>query len=118
VIRLYLDEDSMQRALVGALTGAGFDVLTAQQAGMRRRPDADQLALATGLGRACYTANVGDFNALHTIYMREQRQHAGIILLADQLLPVGEQLRRLLNLSDALGDGTLASQLEWLGGWA
>ena len=38
-IRLYLDEDTMDKALVSALRARGVDVLTAQEATMIERPD-------------------------------------------------------------------------------
>lgn len=42
-MRLYFDEDSMSRALALAAQRAGFDVLTALDAGMEGRSDEEQL---------------------------------------------------------------------------
>lgn len=42
-LRLYLDEDAMDQALVRALRARGDDVMTAQKAGMIERSDTDQL---------------------------------------------------------------------------
>jgi hypothetical protein len=114
VIRLYIDEDSMQRALVRALRSAGFDVLTAAEAGRRGTSDAEQLAFATTEERVCYSANVGDFSALHARYLRAGRAHAGIILLPDQRMPVGEQLRRIRQLTERVAEPEMRSRLEWL----
>jgi hypothetical protein len=47
MLRLYLDEDSMDNALVQALRARGVDVLTAYEAGMIGRVDADHLDFAT-----------------------------------------------------------------------
>ena len=46
-IRLYLDEDTMDRALVSALRARGVDMLTAHEANRIERPDDDHLAFAT-----------------------------------------------------------------------
>ena len=43
-IRLYIDEDSMDKDLVQALRARGVDVITALDAGMVERGDAEHLA--------------------------------------------------------------------------
>ena len=60
-MRLYIDEDSMSRALVRALRARGIDVTTALDEGMIERTDAEHLAFATNQGRVLYSFNVGDF---------------------------------------------------------
>ena len=55
VIRLYMDEDSMDRALVRALRARGMDVTTAVDEGMIERRDAEHLDYATAQGRVLYT---------------------------------------------------------------
>lgn len=47
LIRLYFDEDSMRRSLVRALRARGVDVITALDAGMIEREDAEHLDYAT-----------------------------------------------------------------------
>ena len=59
--RLYLEEDSMRRALIGALRARGADVTTALEAGMIERDDKEHLDYATAQGRILYSFNVGDF---------------------------------------------------------
>jgi Holliday junction resolvase len=49
VIRLYVDHDSAERALVSELRRRGMDVLTSIEAGNARASDEEQLAFATGL---------------------------------------------------------------------
>ncbi len=44
-IRLYLEEDSLRRALVRALRARGVDVTTAFEAGMIERDDREHLAV-------------------------------------------------------------------------
>lgn len=73
---LFADEN-VQRRLVDALRSLGHDVLTAHEAGRANQkiPDVDQLAYATGLGRATLTNNRRHFHKLH----RTSGAHAGII---------------------------------------
>src|SRR5262249_38988845 len=94
--RLYMDEDSMEDALVRALRVRGLDVLTAHEAGMIEQSDADHLAFSTAEGRVLCTHNVGDFWTLHSEVLAQGQHHAGIILVPQQRYGIGELLRRLL----------------------
>ncbi len=60
LIRLYLDEEAMRRALVFALRARNVDVLTAAEADMINRPDEGHLRAASGFGRTLLTYNTGD----------------------------------------------------------
>jgi len=71
--RLYLDEDSMDQALVRALRARGVDVMTAHEAGMIERSDRDHLQFATAEGRVLCTFNVGDFYELHSAYLAQSK---------------------------------------------
>ena len=97
-IRLYLDEDTMDDALVGALRVRGVDVQTAREAEMLRREDHELLEYATAQGRVVYTFNIGHFCALHARLLRSGGSHAGIVVCPQQRYSVGEQMRRLLTL--------------------
>lgn len=79
-IRLYMDEDSMDQALVRALQARSVDVTTALDEGMIERDDAEHLDYATAQGCVLYTFNVGDFNRLHKEYLTQGKSHAGIVL--------------------------------------
>jgi ActR/RegA family two-component response regulator len=68
-IRLYIDEDSMDRALVRALRARGVDVTTALEEEMIERGDAEHLDYATAQGRVLYSFNREDFYRLHTTYL-------------------------------------------------
>jgi predicted nuclease of predicted toxin-antitoxin system len=68
-IRLYIDEDSMDRAFVRALRARGVDVTTALEEGMIEREDAEHLNYATEQGRVLYSFNQEDFYRLHTTYL-------------------------------------------------
>ena len=95
-VRLYIDEDAMSRALVNGLRARGIDVTTAYDKGLTGLSDADQLSCATKSGRVIYTFNVGDFCQLHKSFMANDQAHAGVIVVARQRFPVGEQIKRLL----------------------
>ena len=107
----------MDTAIVQSLRVRGFDVLTAQEAGMVGRPDADHLAFATGQRRVLCTFNIGDFWALHSEYLLAGRSHAGIVLMPQQRYTIGEQLRRLLRLAASLSSDAMLNQAEYLSAW-
>jgi len=64
-IRIYVDEDAMDRDLVEGLRARGIDVLTALEAGMIERSDEEHLDFATREGRILYSFNIKDFYRLH-----------------------------------------------------
>ena len=78
--RLYADED-FPFPVVERLRQLGHDVVTTLEAGQanQRIGDAQQLAFATGLGRAILTRNRRPFVRLH----KGSNQHAGIISITD-----------------------------------
>ena len=85
-IRLYMDEDTMDQALVQALRARNVDVITALDAGMIEREDAEHLDYATEQGRVLCSFNVRDFYRLHSDYVAQDKPHAGIILNAAAVL--------------------------------
>ena len=56
-LKLYMDHDSGNRAVVAALRSASIDILTTTESGRHRESDEDQLAFATSQRRVIYTAN-------------------------------------------------------------
>lgn len=116
-IRLYFDEDSMQRSLVRALRARGVDVITALEARMIERGDAEHLDYATQQGRVLCSFNVGDFYRLHTDYVAHDKPHAGIILMRQQHYLVGEQMRRLLKLIASKSAEDMKNWIEFLAAW-
>jgi hypothetical protein len=88
-IRLCLDEDTMDKALVSALRARGLDLLTAHEADMIERQDEAHLAFAAREGRVLYSFNVADYCRLQA----QGQSHAGLILAQQQRYPVGEQTR-------------------------
>jgi len=117
VLRLYLDEDAMSVALSEGLRASGIDVTTTTDAGMRRRPDTEQLAFAAANGRAIFSFNVGDFTRLHSHYMRTRQRHTGIILASQQRFGVGELLRRLTHLARTIDPTNMVDRVEFLNNW-
>ncbi len=83
-IRLYLDEDTISRALIRALRARNIDVLTAHEAKQMGVPDETQLAFATQENRVIFTFNTRDFAQLHKTYLARGQHHTGIIV-SDQV---------------------------------
>jgi hypothetical protein len=114
---LYLDEDAMDSDLVNALRLRGIDVLTVREAGMVGKPDGSHLQLANDKRRALYSFNIPHFCRLHAEWMAAGRSHSGIILAQQQRFSVGEQLRRLMLLTNARSAERMKNSLEFLGYW-
>ena len=93
-IRFYIDEDSMNQALVRALRARNVDVITVNETDTAGQLDEEQLRLATEQGRVLYSHNIADFCQLHTEFLATDKEHAGIALLA-QDHSIGEQLKAL-----------------------
>jgi predicted flavoprotein YhiN len=114
-VKLYLDEDTISRALIRALRARGVDVLTAQEAEQMARSDREQLAYATSQGRTLFTFNTRDYVVLHTDYMSLGSTHAGIIV--SNQVHVGLIVRRLMKLLDAKSTSDMENSLEFLSNW-
>jgi hypothetical protein len=84
------------------------------EAGTTEETDESQLAFATAQGRIIYSFNVGDFYDLHTRWLSSQRSHAGIVLAHQGQFSVGEQIRRLVRLVNALSPEEMRNRLEFL----
>jgi len=117
-IRFYFDEDGMQRGLIEALRSQEVDVLTALEAGMIERADAEHLKFAASQQRVLYSFNVADYCRLDSEFRSAGIPHAGIVLARQQQHSVGEQLRRLLNLWTARSAEEMNSRIEFLNNWA
>lgn len=113
LIRLFIDEDSMDQRFVNALESRGIDVITVGEARTIGFSDEEQLILATEQNRVLYTFNVGDFCQLHNQYISEERIHAGIII-SSQAYSIGEQMRRVLKLISAKTAENMLNQLVFL----
>jgi predicted nuclease of predicted toxin-antitoxin system len=78
-IRLLLDED-VHAGLAHALRQRGFDVVHAQEQGLKGRTDQELLAQAISQGRCLFSFNVKDFVILHNQWVQTQQDHWGIIV--------------------------------------
>ena len=107
----------MHRSLVRALRARGVDVVTALDAEMIERKDAEHLDYATQQGRVLCSFNIGDFYRLHTDYVARKKLHAGIILMRQQHYSVGEQMRRLLRLIAGKSAEDMKNWVEFLSTW-
>jgi len=117
-LRLYMDQDSLNDAVVAGLRLAGLDVVTAPEAARERASDAEQLAFAAAEGRALYTANRSDFARLHKEWMAQGRLHSGIITRSHQQMSVGDQLRALRRICAAFEPDAAANLFAYLEAWA
>lgn len=113
-IRLYVDEDAEQRAIVGGLRARGVDVVTAWEAGMTGRSDGEQLEYAVEEERAIYTLNVSDFARLHKEYLAMGQEHSGIIVIPGQRYDVGQKIRRLAELIETKSAEEMRNHIEFL----
>ena len=114
---LYLDEDTIKKGLVQALRNAAIDVTTTAEKNRLGFPDKEQLIYATNQGRVIYTFNVKDFCRLHSIFLTENRNHAGIIIGHQQRYPIGQQLRGILRLIATKSAEEMINKLEFLGNY-
>ena len=113
-LRLYLDEDAGERAVVDGLRARGFDVLTTIDAGRVGTADSEQLAFAVEARRALYTLNVRDFARLHFEYLTRGAEHTGIIVVPCQRYSVGEKIRRLAGLAAGVSAEEMANRMVYL----
>jgi hypothetical protein len=110
-IQLYLDEDVYKR-VASALRLRHFDVLSAHEIDRLGVDDDAQLRFAAEHGRALLIFNTTHYLYLHQAWLQENKAHAGLIV-SDQL-PVGETIRRLLNLLNRVTADEIRNQLYWL----
>ena len=110
-IRLYLDEDVHKR-VSSALRLRGFDVVSAHEIGRWGLSDEEQMMYATAEERAILTFNTTDFLLLHRDWRQRGKEHYGMIV-SDQH-PVGEIVRRLLNLLHRVPADEMRNEIRWI----
>ncbi|MEA5621263.1 DUF5615 family PIN-like protein [Cronbergia sp. UHCC 0137] len=116
-IRLYMDEDSGDTALVLPLKNRGVDIITTLGVNRLSFPDEEQLIWATLQNRVVYTSNIRDFYRLHTTFLSQGKSHAGMILVKQQYYSVGELMRGILRLVTVKSAEEMVNQVEFLGAW-
>jgi hypothetical protein len=112
-IRLYLDEDIF-KDVARALRLRGFDAVSVHELSRQGLSDADHLGYAASEDRALFTFNAPDYLDLHIEYLREGKLHSGIVV--SRQMPIGEVVRRLLGLLNAVTADEMRSQFWWLEG--
>ncbi|MGE0601281.1 MAG: DUF5615 family PIN-like protein [Dehalococcoidia bacterium] len=112
--RLLMDEDSLHESVLNALRRRGFDCTTVIEADRRGAADPGQLEYATAVGRAFFTRNAGDFSALHREWSAAGKEHAGIIVLTEQRMPVGAIERAMLRIASVFDADSIRGQLVHL----
>jgi Domain of unknown function (DUF5615) len=93
-----------------------MDVLTVLDAELGGADDEALLEHASAQGRALFTFNVGHFCRLHGEWLREGKEHAGIVVAPRQRLTIGEQVRGLARLTSELSPEDMAGRLIFLKG--
>lgn len=116
-ICFYFDEDAMDGDLIHALRIRGVNVTSALEQQMIRQEDPKHLEFSTALGCVLYSFNVGDFQQLHSEYLRQGKHHAGIVLCQQQKYGLGEQMRRLLNIVGRVSAEEMRDNLLFLSAW-
>lgn len=86
-IRLYLDEDILERSFVKALRNAGIDVATTAEANNLSCTDEEQLIWATAQGRVIYTLTATIIEIGTLIIRDPDRQSIFIFLPFDRAFP-------------------------------
>lgn len=113
-IRLYLDEDTSNLALISALRASNVDVITALEASKLGCSDEEQLIWSTEQKRVIYSFNRGDFSSLHSQFMANERNHAGILVGQQQRYSIDQQVRAVLALMADRSAEAMVNQLVFL----
>ena len=116
--RLYLDHNLHAR-LAPDLRQRGFDVISAQEAGMASASDEEQLAFATTEKRVVLTFDIADFATLAGVWHGAGRHHAGIVVspeIRGSAYPI--LLRRVLRMLNEVTADELADTLRFLSEFA
>ncbi|MCO6458889.1 MAG: DUF5615 family PIN-like protein [Pirellulaceae bacterium] len=113
-VRLYVDEDASESAVIAGLRARGVDLLTTAEAGREGTADEQQLEFATQQDRVLYTLNVRDFARLHREYLASNRSHGGIIVIPEQRYSVGEKIRAVAAVVQANTAESLKDRIEFL----
>lgn len=111
---LFFDEDSLDRALFAGARALGFDCASVATENRWGLPDERQLEFAASADRVVFTNNVRDFARLYYKWLRAGREHGGIILLTEQLMPVGRQLKGLEKLGQTFTAEEMRNRLVFL----
>lgn len=116
---LYFDDDSQVRAVIEALRRAGVSAVRSSDVGNEGIADPLHLEFATSRGWTLVTRNARDFQRLHTQLLERGGHHAGIVIVRQsQRLGIGEEIRRLFALQEAMDSAGIRDRLEYLSAWS
>lgn len=116
-LALFLDEDSMDTAVLRGFRSQGIDVTTVSEAGRLGMSDLSHLNFAASEQRCIYSSNAADFSRLHALLLRKGEHHSGIIVMTGQRLDVGAQIRALTRLANRTSAEGMRDRLEYLRNW-
>jgi hypothetical protein len=113
-LKLHLDADASQKALLQVLLKRGHDVTRTPCPGLPLDADDDfQLLWATAQGRIIFTHNIRDF-----IYMTDQYpHHAGILLAHRKSFSISDLIQLLDRVLTTTTAEEWVGQLRWLSDW-
>src|SRR5438093_13417723 len=80
-MQIYLDDDSVDSALIRLLTAGGHDVLIPAAAGTAGQEDTVHLMLSIQTSRPLLTRNYDDFKLLHDLVLVSGGHHPGIFVV-------------------------------------
>jgi hypothetical protein len=80
-MRLYLDDDFIEKILVRMLKAAGHDLTIPADAGLSAADDPVHLTEAIGTGRILLTYNAKDFEKLHNLVIASGGHHPGVLVV-------------------------------------
>ncbi len=78
---LYVDDDTIEAALILALRQAGHDVRTPAEAGLSGTKDPVHFRRAIHEGRSLLSHNYDDFKKLHELVLEAQGRHPGVLVV-------------------------------------
>lgn len=110
-IELYLDED-VSVLLAKLLRARGFEVITTQDAKRLGVSDKEQLEYAIRKEKVLLTHNRLHFEKLHKEYLRENKEHYGIIITTRHNEYI--TLKRLLKILDNVSADEIKNQLRYI----
>ncbi len=110
-IELYLDED-VSVLLAKLLRARGFKVITTRDAKMLGASDKEQLEYVVREEKVFLTHNRLHFEKLHEEYLRENKEHYGIIIATRQNEYI--ILKRLLKIIDNISADEMKNQLRYI----
>ena len=113
-VGFFMDED-VYGAVALALRNSGCDAVSTPEAERLGESDESQLQWASEKGRALVTFNVAHFANLHSVWMERGQHHGGIIVSVQR--PIGDLLRRLLDLAGSFDCDAMRDRLEFLSDW-